>query len=94
MRTTFLQLLNPMKRLALLSLVGLLICSGCASRYVITLNNGSQIGSKGRPKLKNGVYVFKDLNGQQRTVPAGRVSEVSPASMAKDDSSQFFKPSK
>ena len=83
-----------MKRLLLLSLSVLLICSGCTSRYVMTMNNGSKIGSKGKPKLKDGVYVFKDMNGQQRSVPAGRVSEISPESMSKDDSSQFYKSKK
>ncbi len=70
-----------MKILSLSLLAGLLLLSGCASRYVVTLNNTAQITTKSKPKLKDGAWHFKDSSGQQRSIPAGRVSEVAPASM-------------
>ncbi len=59
--------------------IGLLLLCGCARHYVITLNNGSQIGTRSKPHLQNGVYVFKDGLGNQSYVAAGRVAEISPA---------------
>ena len=35
-----------------------------------------------KPKLKNGVYYFKDARGQEQAITAGRVTEMEPASMA------------
>lgn len=64
-----------------LLLAGLLVLSGCANHYVVTLNNGGQITSQGKPQLINGAYHFKDLSGKEQYVPAGRVHEVAPASM-------------
>lgn len=61
--------------------LGLLAFSGCARNYVLTLRNGSQLTADNKPRLKNGAYVFKDTQGQQMTVPAGRVAEIAPASM-------------
>ena len=68
------------KILILLSSVVLL--TGCASRYIITLNNGSQIIAHSKPQFKDGAYGFKDVNGKDAFVSAGRVSEIAPASMA------------
>jgi hypothetical protein len=70
-----------MKFAAPLLLAGLLVLSGCANHYVMTLNNGAQLTSKGKPVLKDGAFNYKDLSGQERSVPEGRVREVSPASM-------------
>jgi hypothetical protein len=61
-------------------LTGLLLLCGCARHYVITMSNGSQIGTRSKPQFKNGVYVFKDANGNESYVPAGRVTEIAPAS--------------
>jgi hypothetical protein len=63
----------------------LFMTSGCASRYVVVTTNGTQITSKGKPKLVNGYYRFEDVLGQQMVLPSGRVREISPASMADDD---------
>jgi hypothetical protein len=74
---------------ALLSLSVLL--TGCARSYVITMNNGTRVTTQGKPKLQGGNYVFKDATGQRVQVPAGRVREVAPASMAKEEGSQFMR---
>lgn len=71
-----------MKSTALLLLcVCLLSLAGCARNYTITLNSGSRITTKGKPKLEKGYYVFKDYQGKPGSVPAGRVREVSPSNM-------------
>ncbi len=63
--------------------------SGCARHYVIKLNNGSQITSTNKPRLKNGSYYFKDAHGQTRTLPAGRIMEIAPASMVEEEKDPF-----
>jgi hypothetical protein len=83
---------NFMKKLTLPLLIGLLVCAGCARHYTITMNNGNQIGARGRPKKKDGAYVFKDASGRQTSVSAGSVSEIAPASEVKDKK-EPFKPS-
>jgi uncharacterized protein DUF903 len=72
----------PVKRIAFILLVAVLALNGCARHYTITLNDGTQIGTVGKPKPKNGQYVFKDVMGNDRSIPVGRVAEVAPASMA------------
>jgi len=73
-----------------LLLLALLLC-GCARTYIITLTNGARVTSKGKPKLQNGSYVFKDVKGQPAQVSAGRVREIAPASMSTEEGSQFMK---
>ena len=66
-------------------LLGLLMIAGCARNYTITLNNGSQIGTTSKPKLKNGeAYYYKDMMGRESRVAAGSVAEISPTSMSKE----------
>ncbi len=76
------------KLISLLCLVVVVLC-GCARHYVITLNNGSQISTTSKPKLKSGMWVYKDAQGNDAATPAGRVTEVAPASMAGDSGAQF-----
>lgn len=81
-----------MKKLSLLAVAGLLLLSGCASHYVIILNNGERIMTKGKPKLVKNYFVYKDASGHYADpIPSGRVQEVSPASMATPSASQMFK---
>jgi hypothetical protein len=77
------------KRFFLCLLIGLLPLCGCARHYVVRLNNGVRMATTSKPKLKNGAYHFKDTSGQETTVPAGRVVEIAPASMAKEENSTF-----
>jgi hypothetical protein len=77
---------------ALLATV-LLLQSGCARNYVLTLANGAQIPAKSKPQLKSGNYYFKDGAGRDAFIPAGRVREISPASMVSNPESKFQAPS-
>ncbi len=79
-----------MRRLLTSLLFALLVLScGCARHYVIKLNNGGQLTTSGKPRLKGASYYFKDAKGQVRVVPASRVAEIMPASMAKEEKSPF-----
>ncbi len=73
------------KGLLLGALAGLLLCGGCTRYYVVRLTNGSQFGAIGKPKLREGTYFYTDGKGRDRTIPAGRVSEIMPASMAQEE---------
>jgi hypothetical protein len=65
-----------------------LLC-GCSTSYVITQNNGTRLTSVGKPKLEKGFYVYKDAHGKSWQIPQGRVREVAPASMVKDETKEF-----
>jgi hypothetical protein len=81
-----------MKKAALPLLIGLIALTGCAQHYVMKLNNGMEITTASKPKLKEGVYQFKDAKGEEHFVPATRVREVAPASMAeREDKPQPIK---
>ena len=58
------------------------------------LNNGLQITSASKPKLKGGYYLYTDAAGRTSSVAAVRVLEIEPASMAKEESNQFKPKSK
>ena len=68
-----------MKNCLLVCVLGLVVLTGCARRYIVTLQNGSQMTAHGKPKLENNAYVFKDGSGQTRYVPVSRVREVAPS---------------
>jgi hypothetical protein len=80
-----------MKRISLALLVAPLLLVGCAQHYVMTLNNGAHITTKGKPKLDGGTYVFKDIQGQEGRIPAGRVTELCPASMVQESKAPKLK---
>ena len=80
-----------MKRYLLALLLLPLFVTGCARRYVVTLNNGSRISTISKPRLENGNYVFKDAKGQPASVFAGSVREIAPASMSKSENSRFIR---
>ncbi len=63
-------------------LVCLIALTGCAHQYVMTLNNGTQITTPSKPRLKDGCYYFKDAKGEEHVVAASRVRELAPASVA------------
>jgi len=60
--------------------------------YVIKLSNGETLSTAHKPVLKNGAYHYDDGRGHDISVPAGRVQEIEPASMAQEEKSQFAKP--
>ncbi len=57
-------------------------CAGCARNYNITTTSGRSITSRGKPKYdkENSVFVFTDANGRERSIPAGSVRQIAPAS--------------
>jgi hypothetical protein len=67
-----------------------LLATGCASRYVITMTNGTQITTRGKPHREDGYFVYQDVKGQPGTVSVGRVREVAPASMASPSHSSGY----
>jgi hypothetical protein len=79
-----------MKKLVLALLVGMLALTGCARHYVMKLSNGTRVTTASKPKFKDGAYYYKNALGQEQTVPAGRVSEIEPASMAEKEKSPFI----
>jgi hypothetical protein len=82
-----------MKTLLLLALACVLLTSGCAHTYVLTLSNGERIRTSGKPRLDRGFYYFKDASGHEAPpVFSGHVTEIAPASMASPDPSSTFKP--
>ena len=83
-----------MKKTVRVMLVGLSILTGCAHNYVMTLTNGSQIITASKPRLERSSYVYKDAKGRDCFVPAGRVREIAPASMAKEEKPMFGAPPK
>lgn len=81
---------TAMKKFSLCCALLVLLLGGCARNYVITLNNGTQLGAKGKPKLENGSYVFKDARGQDSAIAAGRVSLIEPAREAEKQQKSGF----
>ncbi len=81
-----------MKKLLLPLLLGTLILCGCAQTYVMKLNNGTQIVTPSKPKLKGATYYYKDATGRQFMVPQSRVQVIEPASMAQEE--KQFEPAK
>lgn len=79
-----------MNRILLLLLTGLVVLTGCARGYVITMNNGQHITAKHKPKYDRGFYYFKDSSGQPVAIFSGRVKEIAPASMVTQDQSKFI----
>lgn len=73
---------------ALLTLT--LLLSGCARQWTITRTDGTTITAIGKPKLKGGVYTFKDASGQPDMLQVGRVREIAPASMQKEKKDYFL----
>ena len=64
-----------------LLLVALLALTGCAHQYVLKLSSGGEITTASKPKLKDGIYYFKDAKGEEHVIPVSRVREIAPASM-------------
>jgi hypothetical protein len=74
-----------MNKVALPLLIGLIALTGCAHHYVIKLSSGAQITTASKPKLKDGIYYFKDSKGEEHALAGARVREVAPASVAQQE---------
>lgn len=49
------------------------------------LSNGTEIVTSGKPKRKGADYHFKDAGGGEHAISVGRVVEVEPALMAREE---------
>jgi hypothetical protein len=67
--------------LLVIALAGACLASGCARFYNITTNSGRTIMTRGKPHYdrENSVFVFTDVRGEKRTIPAGSVAQIAPA---------------
>ena len=74
-----------MNKAALPLLIGLIALTGCAHHYVIKLSSGAQITTASKPKLKEGIYYFKDTKGEEHALASARVREIAPASVAQQE---------
>jgi hypothetical protein len=66
-----------------------LLMAGCAQSYVMKMQNGTRITTSSKPKMEHGYYVFKDSSGRKMQIPAGKVREIEPSSMAQEEKPQF-----
>ena len=73
-------------------MLGCVTLCGCARHYVVKLSNGSEFDTRSKPKLVDGSYHFKDALGRDSSIPASRVVEVAPASMAHEAEKTFTPP--
>lgn len=73
-----------------------LVLAGCTRFYNITTGNGRVITSRGKPHYDkvNSVFVFTDVRGEKRTIPAGSVSQIAPASDTSSPTSFNAKPAR
>jgi len=82
-----------MNKILPVALAALLILTGCARTYIVTLSNGQQISTSTKPRLVNGFFYFKDSSGQDvRPVLSSNVREIAPTSMASPPPGSQFKP--
>jgi hypothetical protein len=71
-----------MKKVGFPLLAAVIVLCGCSHSYVMKMTNNTRIVSASKPKLKNGVYVYKDAKGNEHFISQGRISEIEPLSMA------------
>jgi hypothetical protein len=69
---------------------------GCARNYAITTSSGRVITTNGKPVYDkaNSCFRYTDVRGEARTIPAGSVREIAPASDARDETGFNPKPSR
>lgn len=79
-----------------LTLGVMLLCAGCARNYNITTTSGRVMTSRGKPHYdkENSVFVFTDVRGEERRIPAGSVRQIAPASDKSDATGFNPKPSR
>ena len=68
------------KSIPLFLALAVLLATGCARRYQITLSNGNTLTTKSKPKLnpETGAYLFKDAEGKPSSLPRFRVRQIEP----------------
>ena len=77
LRKTELRISFTLVRKMLILLSSSLLLTGCV-RYKVTLTNGNEFTTRGKPKLDKAtsVYRYKDSQGKPSMVPALRVREI------------------
>ena len=87
-----------MKRLLLVGLAwtAAIYGVGCARLYHITTNSGRVITTRGKPHYdrEHSVFTYQDMRGEQRTISAGSVSQVGPASDTSSPTTFNVKPAR
>jgi uncharacterized lipoprotein YajG len=73
-------------KLLLPGLTALFLLAGCAHRYDITLTNSVRLTNVSKPVLDRGagVYIYKDVRGQEHRIIASRVVQIDPHSRKND----------
>ena len=63
-------------------LLTVLLLTGCAHRYDMTLTNGVRVTNVTKPVLdqESGQFIYKDVAGSEHQVNAGRVLSIQPHS--------------
>jgi uncharacterized protein DUF903 len=71
-----------MTRVVLVTAVAIVTVAltGCAQRYRMRLTNGNTITTSSKPKLnkEGNAYIYKDRQGKETWVSAGKVVEIEP----------------
>lgn len=71
-----------MTKLFLPAFLSILMLTGCARHYRITLTNNNVITTTTKPKVNKAgdAFVFKDRNGKLMALPKGSVKQIEPQS--------------
>ena len=79
-----------------LTLVVAFLTAGCTHHYNIITNNGRVITTRGKPHYDkpNSVFVFTDVRGEKRTISAGSVMQIAPASDTSSPTTFNVKPAR
>jgi len=61
-----------MKHFFFALLLGSILLTGCASQYIVVLNNGQRITAIRKPRLdkENLTFIFTDLKGRTNSIPS------------------------
>ncbi len=79
-----------MRKKWMLILLGAGLLAGCRTRYDVTLNSGSVIIARSKPRLKGSYYVFKDGAGREVELHAFRVRQIEARSAGAKSSEPFI----
>jgi hypothetical protein len=73
-------------KLVLPGIAALVLLAGCAHRYDITLTNNVRLTNVSKPVLDRnaGVFIYKDVKGNEHKIMAARVVEIDPHSSKRD----------
>jgi hypothetical protein len=72
-----------MKHFLFTLLLGSILLTGCASQYLVVLNNGQRVIAVRKPHLEGFNFVFTDPKGRTNSIPSEQVRGIVPVSTAK-----------